>query len=171
MSDNYILFSESLMLYSKAQKEWVEAELADPTTVIPDGADGPLEFEKYMKQWVSEHQRIYDDAVDETTWPGFDWEIQRDGVGWSLWLHDSGGHSNLEILSVFIQRFLAKFQSEKYVSITYAETCSSPRIGEFGGGAFVVTAKRIKWFSVYEDINKYLKKIGPKAKKKGKCHG
>ena len=29
--------------------------------------------------------------------------------------------------------------------MTYATTCSKPRVGEFGGGVIVVTADEIEW--------------------------
>jgi hypothetical protein len=164
MANNYTNFSELLVLENKEQEDWVRAELANPTKNIPDGADGPAAFEAYLKNWVREHRRAYSDEAEPETWPDFDWSIESDG----LWIRDNGENGNLQILSVFVQRFLKKFRPKDNWQVTWADTCSKSRIGEFGGGGMVVTAKRIKWFSINQEINKYLKGIGPRVKVTGK---
>ena len=37
-------------------------------------------------------------------------------------------------------------------TLTYATTCSKPRVGEFGGGAVFVTAHEIKWQNAYDFV-------------------
>ena len=37
-------------------------------------------------------------------------------------------------------------------SLTYATTCSKPRLGEFGGGAVFVTADNIRWNNSYDFV-------------------
>jgi hypothetical protein len=53
-------------------------------------------------------------------------------------------------VSAFIRAFLAKFQPDDHFVLTYAETCSSPRLGEFSGGAIIVTRDEIRRLSVYD---------------------
>ena len=36
--------------------------------------------------------------------------------------------------------------------MTYARTCSKPRVGEFGGGAVFVTADEVKWENAYDFV-------------------
>ena len=42
-----------------------------------------------------------------------------------------------------VQKFLKRFRPDQWWSLTYAATCSKPRVGEFGGGAVFVTADEI----------------------------
>ncbi len=79
---------------------------------------------------------------------GFGYEFADDHDtpdGWDrhLWVHDDGGAS-LECLVHLVQKFLRRFRPQDCWSVTYAKVCSLPRVGEFGGGGIVVTAKAIK---------------------------
>ena len=51
-----------------------------------------------------------------------------------------------------VQKFLKKFRPDQCWSLTYATTCSKPRLGEFGGGAVFVTADSICWNSSYDFV-------------------
>lgn len=47
----------------------------------------------------------------------------------------------------FIQQFLVEWRPKSKFKIEWAETCSSPRPGEFGGGAVVITATSMEWLN------------------------
>ena len=51
-----------------------------------------------------------------------------------------------------VQKFLKKFRPADCWPLTYSETCSKPRVGEFGGGALFVTATDVKWQSAFSFI-------------------
>jgi hypothetical protein len=48
-----------------------------------------------------------------------------------------------------VTKFLKEFRPDQCWSLTYATTCSKPRVGEFGGGAVFVTADAISWQNAY----------------------
>ncbi|MGO9115646.1 MAG: hypothetical protein ACLP9L_41090 [Thermoguttaceae bacterium] len=60
-----------------------------------------------------------------------------------LWLY-ADTHGNPEHVAWLIQKFLKRFRPDQCWSLTYANTCSKPRVGEFSGGAVFVTANEIK---------------------------
>ena len=71
---------------------------------------------------------------------------------------------NADNVAWLVQKFLKKFRPDQCWSLTYAATCSKPRVGEFGGGAMFVTANKIKWQNAYDFIEE--QRTAFKAKKK-----
>jgi hypothetical protein len=67
-----------------------------------------------------------------------------DGWGRHLWLHTEESGCP-ERAAQLVQKFLKEFRPRECWSLTYATTCSKPRVGEFAGGAVFVTADEIKW--------------------------
>ena len=59
---------------------------------------------------------------------------------------------NPDNVAWLVQKFLKKFRPDQCWSLTYAATCSKPRVGEFGGGAVFVTADEIKWQNAYDFV-------------------
>ena len=86
-----------------------------------------------------------------TTMPilrGFCLDFEGTGKDRHAWIYaeESGDPARLAHL---VQKFLKQFRPDQCWSLTYATTCSKPRIGEFGGGAVFVTADAIRWQSAY----------------------
>jgi hypothetical protein len=84
---------------------------------------------------------------------GFEHRFDTDEAGpenWGrhLWIYAEEG-GDVERVAHLVQKFLKKFRPEECWSLSYATTCSKPRVGEFGGGAVFVTAADIKWQSAY----------------------
>jgi hypothetical protein len=74
-----------------------------------------------------------------------------DGWGRHLWLYtEEGGEP--DHVAWLVQEFLKRFHPQECWSLTYATTCSKPRVGEFGGGAVFVTAEEIRWQNAYEFV-------------------
>jgi hypothetical protein len=128
MADNYQLFSEAVRGITAQQRTWIERVLAcqpdqpDQTTAILKDAGFDV------------------DAIDVDDWPDFQWEfIEGDS---QLWLHGDD-YGNVSHVGEFVRVFLARFSPDQCWSLTWAETCSRPRIGEFGGGGLFVTAKEV----------------------------
>ena len=71
---------------------------------------------------------------------------------------------NADNVAWLVQKFLKKFRPDQCWSLTYATTCSKPRVGEFGGGAVFVTADEIKWQNAYDFIEE--QRTAFKAKQK-----
>ena len=166
MANNYLQFSQILDIDNQKQADWLKNELTAPCELpgAPDTAD-PEVFSKFLSKWAKAHDvdlKANYDAWD--CWPGFDWKIENGLPAepltpTQLWVHDNGEWGNTDNVAHVVQRFLAKFRPKDFWALTWAETCSKPRIGEFNGGGFVVTSKSIKWFSAGHQIDKYCDKL------------
>ena len=71
-----------------------------------------------------------------------DWEFVENET--TVWFH-SDPNIDLEEAATTIQRFLKECRPEGSCGFSWAETCSKPRLDEFGGGACYVTAKQVWW--------------------------
>ena len=86
---------------------------------------------------------------------GFEYEFndddESDGWGRHLWLYAKEG-GDLERIAHLVQKYLRQFRQQNCWSLTYATTCSKPRVSEFGGGAVFVTAEEVKWQNAYDFV-------------------
>jgi hypothetical protein len=122
MANNYTQFSFLLPLPTDPEKaklvpEWVKAqqEMTDVTQELDDNVEW-YEWYRYLMEFDPNGVWIY---TDETGSP--------------------------EAAANIAQLYLSDFDIEGGVLITWADTCSKPRIGEFSGGAVVVTKDKQMW--------------------------
>jgi hypothetical protein len=59
-----------------------------------------------------------------------------------------------------LERFIKDNRPSGYVAFTWADTCSKPRPGEFGGGAAFVSAKGIDIMTTFDTIIKMKRQWG-----------
>ena len=155
MANNYLEFSEVLTQLSEEEAAWLKNQL-EIVFVFGDKeyAEGELpeglaekdadwvgcrayrdmeDYEPDLYEGVGFAHKLYEkDADDRTNW------------GRHLWVYaDESG--DVDRVVHLVQKFLKKFRPDQCWSLTYATTCSKPRVGEFGGGAVFVTAKETKW--------------------------
>jgi hypothetical protein len=131
MADCYQLFSEIIPALTPEERVWAEKLLDCTKDREPDEST-----EKILKE-----AGVPLNAVDLFEWPGFLWQItdpNRD-----LWLYGEE-YGNVSHAGEFARAFLARFRPTSCWRLTWAETCSRPRVGEFGGGGLFVTAETIK---------------------------
>lgn len=167
MANSYVQFSAELINLSDEEAEWLKAELRGPVFDFEDGDDDDKKRELCIA-WAKEHGVDVDDGdpVDFFgCWPRFDWSINRVDILEHLWIRDDEGSGDIESVVSIVRRFLRKFKRKDAFVLEWAETCSKPRIGEFGGGGVVVTAKETKWFVPSDMIRKYLDKRGKRGKR------
>jgi hypothetical protein len=165
MANNYMEFSEVLDALSPEQEQWLREQL---TTVY---VFGDLEYAEEQlpagiapgaADWIG--CRVYRDVPECAEYatemdmerPGFEYAFADetgtpDGQQRYLWLH-AGEWGYVDGLAHLVQKFLKCFRPEQCWSLTFATTCSKPRIGEFGGGAVFVTAEEIRWQNSYDFI-------------------
>jgi len=129
MSNNYLQFSEELRLIFK-EKKW---------------------FKKYLLSYSEKEERkkdlknnpfadLYENLNDEN-FPDFSWALEKNG----LWIY-SEEQGNVEHATLVVQRFFQVFKHyDRFFTISWAETCSAPRLSEFGGGAVFITHKEISY--------------------------
>lgn len=159
MANHYLQFSEVLPQLSEEQERWLLHQL-EIVCVFGD--------EEYVKDDLPEGLdpadaawsgcRAYRDLegcesdFDEGSGFGYSFSDDlHDGWGRHLWLYaeESGC---IDRAAHLVQKFLREFRPDQCWSLTYATTCSKPRVGEFGSGAVFVTAGDIKWHNSYEVI-------------------
>jgi len=148
MANNYTKFSLAFKVTPKAC-EWIETLLAKASAAAGDDTDDK-DIQAVFPNW------------DSTQCVGFEWNIRAEGVGkkcvHTMWICDGGGEGDVDSVANFIKAYLAKFNPKGKVGFEWANTCSSQRVGEFGGGACVVTAKKQKWLGTAFWMNKELSK-------------
>jgi hypothetical protein len=71
-----------------------------------------------------------------------------DGWGRHLWLY-AEDWGNPENAAYLVQKFLKKSRPDQCWWLTYAATCSKPRVGQFEGGAVFVSADVIQHQTAY----------------------
>ena len=127
MADNYLQFSECLDSLTPEETAWLRAQLDNaPDTDCPCFL---LDFPELEEG---------DDYC------GFDYAFRDvdDGHSLCIYAEDSGDPARAAYL---VQKFLKQFHPDQCWSLTYANTCSKTRVGEFGGGAVFVTVDEIRW--------------------------
>lgn len=153
MADNYQQFSEEIKKLTPKEEKWLRDLLATPET---------------RESFLLEARRHVDEEEDLD----FSWSFDDDEVeGMGLWVYaeDAG---NIEHVVLLVRAFLKKFRPKTCWTLEYADTCSRPRIGAFGGGAVLVTATDAQWLSTstwrHDQVKKFearMKRRKEKAKK------
>lgn len=175
MADNYLQFSEVLANLTAPEEAWLKEQL-QPIRVFgdkeyPEDAV-PTDLADTEADWTGV-RFLRDNGDCDPDWDalGFEYNFHddHDSGGWGrhLWVYaeESGNPDNVAWL---VQKFLKKFRPDQCWSLTYAATCSKPRVGEFGGGAVFVTADEIKWQNAYDFVEEQRTAFEAKQTKKGK---
>lgn len=81
-------------------------------------------------------------------------EVHRDGTTVHLYSEEN---CDLELLCGILIEYQVKFKTPPII-VTWAYTCSQPRAGEFGGGAFVVKDGKDTWTDARQWANKQVDK-------------
>jgi hypothetical protein len=138
MADYYTHFSLVIRLPDEAAQNYA-LELHHQGVQLWQGedvpADYPAELREHHEDWCFE---VEADVVEKH--PG-------------LWLHSSNG--GIEAVCAFIQHLLQKFDPSGRVTFQWSNDCSKPRVDAYGGGAAIITAKRIKTMSTCEWLCKH----------------
>lgn len=144
MADNYTLFSECLNNLTPAQICW----WSEAVTLEEAWA------KKLYIDFCNIHKSVVDQEpiteCDEDSAYEFGMTLKEDQV----WIHSDGTDgSDLDAVGFLVQKFMQKFNIVNRVfSLTWAETCSNPRFGEFGGGYMVVAQNDIRIDNVHNII-------------------
>jgi hypothetical protein len=141
MANNYLQFSLSVPLKTKAELKWVAKTLAAITRLF--GSPGDLD-EKRARALGPIGRRIIEERWD---YLDFQWSLEPahdDAHGGALWIYaeESG---NPDQVAVVLEEYLKLFAPTGVITFTWACTCSKMRVDEFFGGAAVVTASGTKF--------------------------
>jgi hypothetical protein len=138
MANNYLQFSEAIYKLSEDERAWCEARLRHLEGLLPTLVDDGKD-ETYVP--CAPEDRPYLNGAGCLC---FLWSINPEQDGHCLWIYTEE-NGDAQQVALFVQEFLARFRSNEYFTLTWAETCSKPRISEFSGGALFVTADEIAW--------------------------
>jgi hypothetical protein len=150
MTRHMTLFSESLMLDDDP------AIQAEQLAWINKALDEHLEDEDGTKlvNALQECGVPVAMGADLQHWPDFDWTTVTGIEKPYVLLHSMHG-CNLENVAAVVQGFLRKFYPNNSFGLQWASTCSSPRSGEFGGGAMFITAENVRWMSTHSALQRF----------------
>lgn len=147
MANNYLQFSMSVPLKTETEQAWCRASLTALDDLLSGTEVDVEQFDKEIASVVMEARRK--DWVHQ----GFEWSItptpEKIDQPAELWLHaDEAGEP--EQVAAFLRAYLTKFNPTGSLWFSWAFTCSKMRVNEFGGGAVVVTAKRVTFLDVQD---------------------
>jgi hypothetical protein len=153
MANNYLEFSEALVIETKEERDWGHLSLPSNAEEVPEEEEKTSEvFQEYLRiAELYEFDDIYS-AFD------FQWDFEKMGGKEVLCMYAEEG-GNVNNVATFVQQYLLKCHPDNCWALTWAETCSAPRLGEFGGGAVFVTAETIEWMSAYEWVQSMKKEF------------
>ena len=134
MANNYTHFSFEFKINSPAEAEYLETVLQSADSYDEGGT---------AKDIIDD---VFED-YEEYGCLGFDYKIECGADGGEVWIHDDGGEGNVDYVVQFLQAYMLKFKVRSPICFEFAFTCSSPRVGEFGGGAVIVFAHDSKWLN------------------------
>ena len=99
-----------------------------------------------------------------------DWQFDTDSNdpsnGRGLWLHSSDG--GIDAVCAFIQHLLQRFAPGNHVTLEWSNDCSKPRVDAFGGGAALITARKIKTINTGEWLHREVTRMARAKTSTGK---
>lgn len=142
MANNYLQFSTELTDLNKEHVAWFKKHLDE------DDKNDPS----------SPFKKVY--GADEN-FPYIQYVVETDRV-W-FYAEESGTIEHVvEIVQIFFNAFKLH---DRFFTMTWACTCSKPRVDEFDGGAVFVTSKNVK----YQDSGTFLTRCEKQWKKRKKA--
>ncbi len=146
MSNNYTRFSAAITNVTPEEGAWWIHFL------VP--------FDELSKEEVEGRQKRFElDEYDIESFPQFESVYIPNET--QIWIY-ADDSADLEHVRMVVQEFLRRFRPDDAWGMEFAMTCSRPRIGEFGGGAFVVTATEEYWMNTSEWLREELRKHAPR---------
>ena len=148
MADYYTLFSEVITQLTEEEEAWLKSVLVERDNYEePDPDDEPVadmpENADQCRDWL-EHSG-YD------SWPAFQYELSEDksdpAWGRHLWVNSWEGWGSCDAFAALIQDFITVWRPNAVMYIHFAESCSKPRVGAFGGGACRIDQYEQFWVS------------------------
>lgn len=141
MANNYLQFSVGFDLLSEVESKWLK-DVGAVMEELPDTEGGD---DKVLDDLKS---RYGDEIVEVASTVGYDHGDRHSPfdmrVGSDVWIYaeESG---DTDAAAELIHRFFKRFRPTDTCVLSWAETCSSMRVDECGGGECLITADWIYW--------------------------
>lgn len=146
MANNYTEFSAALYLENEAEEEWWKRHLefdmdhAFTDEHFENGSDDHAEHTVHNAK--TDEARLFALLVIENgcDWYEFTYDIKKDDDKKYVWFHTEEYGSPYQV-ACLVQAFFEQMRPEgdDVFELSWADTCDSPRVGEFGGGMMVAT--------------------------------
>lgn len=137
MAQNYMQFSEVIDNLTVKEHDWFKKALA----LNDDGG--------------------YDDGVEPPAWWddgsenfGFDYELGEDEIHFY-----SEEYGNIHTVQALVSEFISLFRKDYVFTLSWSESCSKMRAGEFGGGGMIVALDETRFMNVWEWLQSEKKRI------------
>lgn len=137
MADYFTNLSVIVDLPNQAAQDYA-LDLANKIGRLQQGDEPPDDFPASLKDFIE-------------IWSFETVANNRDGK-WGVWLNSTEG--GVDAACAFIQHLLQKFVPKGRVEFEWSNDCSQPRVDAYGGGAAIITAKKIKSMSTTEWLRK-----------------
>lgn len=155
MANNYCQFSGILEIPKETKEQAV--------AIIRKAGMDHLISEKLAEE--DEESLEYDDERG-VSFEGA--EVFVDGERNEVWFHSEEAGS-IDAVEAVARALIDYFRIDDPFVLSWAFTCSKPRVDEFGGGAFcIVRGKETHWIDAMEDATQWGERNKPVAEKKGK---
>ena len=150
MANNYCQWSEYISLNNKEEADWMKDVLHLNASKYETPEDENLDDSEVVQKILSKHFGIELSVDDTECFPGFSHNFHND-QGAHIYAEEFG---DIGTAAIILQAFLKKFRPNEYFSVQWADTCSKPRAGEFGGGAVFITANNLEWMHTGDWVSK-----------------
>lgn len=152
MAEYFTHFSFKLELPSEEAIDYAVnlATEADTLRWLPDderkteGAEFPKDLTNFVDNWS--------------------FEVNKEEAG--IWIHSVEG--GIDAACEFVQHLLVRFAITGPISFEWANSCSKPCTDAYGGGAVVITQKRIKAMTTCDWVFKQVERM-KRVKPHGTC--
>jgi hypothetical protein len=142
MADYFTNFSLIIPLPTQEAMDYA-IQLAGHASGIQLGNDMPGDFPESLRD-------VTDDWMFET-------DANDTSEGRGIWLHSING--GIDAVCAFIQHLLERFAPGEHVALEWSHDCSKPRVDAFGGGAALITARKIKIINTGEWLHREVIRI------------
>lgn len=112
---------------------------------------------KAEKEWVEAEIKKREQEEDQDGFSRFDAEWAFEDGG--LWIHDGSGQANLDYAVLLVQDFIKQFRPTAIFAFEWSNNCSRPRLDAYGGGAVVITARKVHWMNTSTWMRNRIEKI------------
>ena len=139
MADCFTNFSLVINLANETEQAYA-LDLAHKASLAQQGDELPAGFPKDLVDMIEDWQ--FETVADNSsTKPG-------------LWLHSMNG--GVDAVCAFIQHLLQKFNPKGRITFEWSHDCSKPLVDAYGGGAAIITSKKIKSMSTTAWLNEQI---------------
>jgi len=155
MASHYLQFSAAIDRLTDAERSWLQQQLELVYAfgeVLFSEQELPSDHSIASASWCG--LRVFadlsKDPADDDGDAGFEFAFAEDeALGQYLWLF-AEEYGNPDHVAHLVRKFLKTFRPTESWSLTYACTCSKPRLDAFGGGTVRVTTDGVESFDAHD---------------------